>query len=49
MKAAAIAALVIPVFCAAGADYSADLQAARERAEQMTAKITQVQDRKSVV
>ena len=43
MKAAAIAALVIPVFCAAGADYSADLQAARAQADQMSARIAQVQ------
>ena len=43
MKAAAIAALVIPVFCAAGADYSADLQSARERADKMTEQIAQVE------
>ena len=43
MKAAAIAALVIPVFCAAGADYSAGLQSARERADKMTEQIAQVE------
>lgn len=43
MKAAAIAALVIPVFCAAGADYSADWQSARERADKMTEQIAQVE------
>lgn len=43
MKAAAIAALVIPVFCATGADYSADLQSARERADKMTEQIAQVE------
>lgn len=43
MKAAAIAALVIPVFCAAGADYSAALQSARERADKMTEQIAQVE------
>ena len=42
MKAAAIAALAIPVFCASGADYRADLQAAREQADRMNTHFTQV-------
>ncbi len=42
MKAAVIAALTIPVFCAAGAEYTPDLQAAREQADRMTANFTQV-------
>ena len=44
MKAAAIAALSIPVFCAAAAGYDADFQAARQQADQMTGHLTRVAD-----
>ncbi len=42
MKAAAIAALMIPVFCATAAEYSADLATARTQADSWCSAFTQV-------
>lgn len=42
MKAAAIAALAIPVFCAGAAEYSAELHAARTQADLMSTRFSQV-------